>query len=160
VWDSLPGIGTRLAEIIVAEIGADLKPFEDADHLASWGGMCPGNNESAGKRRNGQTRKGSKWLRRALTEAAHNAARVKHSYFKAQYHRIASRRGKQRAVVAVGHALLVTGYHLITHQQSYQDLGNTYFDERNRDAVKRQAIRKLEQLGFQVQITSTDTLAA
>ncbi len=160
VWDSLPGIGTRVAEIIVAEIGADLKPFEDAAHLASWAGMCPGNNESAGKRRTGKTRKGSKWLRRALTEAANSAVHSKHSYFRAQYYRIASRRGKQRAAIAVGHALLVTGYYLITRQQSYQDLGNTYFDERNRATVKRRAIQKLEQLGFQVQVTSPAPLAA
>jgi transposase len=160
VWDSLPGIGTRVAQIIVAEIGADLKPFEDANHLASWGGMCPGNNESGGKRRSGKTRKGSKWLRRALTEAANAAAHTKQSYFRAQYFRIASRRGKQRAAIAVGHALLVTGYYLITRQQSYQDLGNAYFDARNRDAVKRRAVRKLEQLGFQVQITPATPLAA
>jgi transposase len=158
-WDSLPGIGTRLAQIIVAEVGADLKPFEDAKHLASWAGMCPGNHQSAGKRRHGKTRKGSKWLRRALVEAAHGAARTKHSYFKALYHRLASRRGKQRAAVAVGHALLVTGYSLITRQQSYQDLGNRYFDERQREAIKRRAVRRLEQLGFQVQISSTAPLA-
>ena len=160
VWDSLPGIGTRLAQIIVAEVGADLKPFEDAPHLASWAGMCPGNNQSAGKRRQGKTRKGSKWLRRALVEAAHGAARTQQSYFKALYHRVASRRGKQRAAIAVGHALLVTGYYLITRQQSYQDLGNAYFDQRNRDAVKRRAVRKLEQLGFQVQLTPDPPLAA
>jgi transposase len=160
VWDSLPGIGTRLAQIIVAEIGADLKPFEDAEHLASWSGMCPGNNESGGKRRQGKTRRGSKWLRRALTEAAHAAARKKQSYFQAQYYRIVARRGKQRAAIAVGHALLITGYHLITTRQSFQDLGNTYFDERNREAVKRRAVRKLEQLGFQVQITPAMPLAA
>jgi transposase len=160
VWDSLPGIGTRLAQIIVAEVGADLKPFEDAPHLASWAGMCPGNNQSAGKRRHGKTRKGSKWLRRTLVEAAHGAARTKQSYFKALYHRLASRRGKQRAAFAVGHALLVTGYSLITRQQSYQDLGNTYFDDRNREALKRRALRRLEQLGFQVQITPVTPLAA
>src|SRR5215831_15103063 len=160
VWDSLPGIGRRIAEIIVAEIGADLKPFEDAAHLASWAGMCPGNHESAGKRRNGKTRKGSKWLRRALTEAANAAAHTKQTYFQAQFYRIASRRGKQRAAIAVGHALLVTGYYLITRQQSYKELGNAYFDERNRDAVKRRAVRKLEQLGFQVQITPASPLAA
>ncbi len=160
VWDSLPGIGSRLAEIIVAEIGADLKPFEDASHLASWSGICPGNNESGGKRRNGKTRRGSKWLRRALIEAAHAAARKKNSYFRAQYYRLASRRGKQRAAVAVGHALLVTGYYLITRQLSYQDLGNAYFDERNREAVKRRAVKRLEQLGFQVQITPATPLPA
>ena len=160
MWDSLPGIGPRLAQIIVAEVGADLKPFEDAPHLASWAGMCPGNNQSAGKRRQGKTRKGSKWLRRALVEAAHGAARTKHSYFKALYHRVASRRGKQRAAVAVGHALLVTGYYLITRQQSYHDLGNRYFDDRNPETLKRRAVRRLEQLGFQVQIAPTAPLAA
>ena len=155
IWDTLPGINRRVAEIIVAEIGADLKPFEDAPHLASWAGMCPGNNESAGKRRSGKTRKGSKWLRRALIEAAHGAAHKKNSYFQAQYHRIVSRRGKPRAAVAVGHSLLVTGYYLITRRQPYQDLGSIYFDERNREAVKRRAVRRLEQLGFQVQLTPT-----
>jgi transposase len=160
VWDSLPGIGRRIAEIVVAEIGADLKPFEDAPHLASWTGMCPGNNESAGKRRTGKTRKGSKWLRRALVEAAHGAARKKQSYFQAQYARLVRRCGKKRAAVAVGHSLLVTGYYLITRQQTYQDLGSTYFDERDREGVKRRAIRRLEQLGFQVQIAPVTALAA
>src|SRR5262249_13707437 len=149
-WDSLPVIGPRLAGIIVAEVGADLTPFEDARHLASWAGMCPGNHESAGKRRNGKTRNASKWLRRALTAAANSPAHTKHADVKAQYYRIAARRGKPRAAIAVGHALLVTGYYLITRQQSYRDLGNTYFDERNRETVKRRAVKKLEQLGFQV----------
>jgi transposase len=160
VWDSIPGIGRRTAEIIVAEVGADLKPFDDAKHLASWSGMCPGNNESGGKRRSGKTRRGSKWLRRALTEAALAAARKKHSYFQAQFYRLVGRRGKQRAAIAVGHALLVTGYVLITTQRAYQDLGDTYFDERNRENVKRRAVRKLEQLGFHVQITPAMPLAA
>lgn len=160
VWDSLPGIGRRIAEIVVAEIGADLKPFEDAPHLASWTGLCPGNHESAGKRRTGKTRKGSKWLRRALVEAAHGAARKKQSYFQAQYARLVRRCGKKRAAVAVGHSLLVTGYSLITRQQTYQDLGSAYFDERDREGVKRRAIRRLEQLGFQVQIAPVTSLAA
>ena len=159
-WDSLPGINRRLAEIIVAEIGIDLKPFEDAEHLASWAGMCPGNNESAGKRKSGKTRKGSKWLRRALTEAAHGAARTKNKYYQSLYRRLAARRGKQRAAVAVGHSLLVTGYHLITRNKTYQDLGANYFDERDREGVKRRALRRLEQLGFQVQLTPVTALAA
>ena len=150
-WDSLPGINQRIAEIIVAEIGADLEPFEDADHLASWAGMCPGNNESAGKRKSGRTRKGSPWLRRALIEAAHGAAHTKHKYFQALYRRLAARRGKQRAAVAVGHSLLVTGYYLITRQTKYEDLGGNYFDERDREAVKRRAVKRLEKLGYQVQ---------
>ncbi|HQJ52659.1 MAG TPA: IS110 family transposase [Anaerolineae bacterium] len=151
-WDSLPGINQRIAEIVVAEIGADLAPFEDAAHLASWTGMCPGNNESAGKRYSGKTRKGSPWLRRALVEAAHGAARTKNKYFQALYRRLAARRGKQRAAMAVGHSLLVTGYYLITRQTKYEDLGGNYFDERDREAVKRRSVKRLEQLGYQVQL--------
>jgi transposase len=158
-WDSLPGINRRIAEIVIAEVGADLQPFEDADHLASWAGMCPGNNKSAGKRFSGKTRKGSKWLRRALIEASHGAAHTKEKYFQAQYRRLAARRGKQRAAVAVGHSLLVTGYYLITRQETYQDLGANYFDERDREAVKRRAVRRLEKLGFQVQLQPVAALA-
>ena len=153
-WDSLPGINRRIAEIVIAEIGADLKPFESAEQLASWAGMCPGNNQSGGKRFSGKTRKGSKWLRRALVEAAHGVSHTKAKYFKAQYQRLAARRGKQRAAVAVGHSLLVTGYYLITRGQTYQDLGANYFDERDREAVRRRAVRRLENLGFQVQLRS------
>lgn len=152
-WDQLPGINTRIAQIIVAEVGTDLKQFEDAAHLASWAGLCPGNHESAGKRKSGKTRKGSRWLRRALTEAAHGAARTKNKYYNALYHRLVGRRGKKRAVVAVAHSLLVTGYHLVTRQRDYEDLGHNYFDERNREAVRRRAVRRLEQLGFQVSLT-------
>jgi transposase len=151
-WDSLPGINQRIAEIVVAELGADLQPFEDAEHLASWAGMCPGNNESAGKRYSGKTRKGSPWLRRALVEAAHGAARTKHKYFQALYGRLAARRGKQRALIAGGHSLLVTGYYLITRQTQYEDLGGNYFDERDHEAVKRRAVKRLEKLGYQVQL--------
>lgn len=158
-WDSIPGINRRIAEIVIAEVGADLKPFEDADHLASWAGMCPGNNKSAGKRFSGKTRKGSKWLRRALIEVAHGAAHTKEKYIQAQYRRLAARRGKQRAAVAVGHSLLVTGYYLITWQDIYQDLGANYFDERDREAVKRRAVRRLEKLGFQVQLKPVVALA-
>jgi transposase len=158
-WDSLPGINRRIAEIVIAEVGADLKPFEDAEHLASWAGMWPGNNQSAGKRLGGKTRKGSKWLRRALIEAAHGAAHAKGKYFQALYYRLAARRGKQRAAVAVGHSLLVAGYYLITRQSTYQDLGANYFDERDREAVKRRAVRRLEKLGYQVQLNETAALA-
>lgn len=151
-WDQLPGINQRGGQVIVAEVGADLKPFADGPHLASWGGMCPGNQESAGKRQSGKTRKGSKWLRRALVEAAHGAARTKNSYFATLYHRLAGRRGRKRALVAVGHSLLVTGYTLIARQVDYQDLGANYFDELNKDAVKRRTVKRLEQLGFQVEL--------
>lgn len=151
-WDQLPGINQRGGQVIVAEAGADLKPFADGAHLASWGGLCPGNQESAGKRHSGKTRKGNKWLRRALIEAAHGAARTKNKYFASLYHRLVGRRGKKRAMVAVGHSLLVTGYAMITRQVDYQDLGANYFDERNKEAVKRRAVKRLEQLGFQVEL--------
>ena len=151
-WDQLPGINQRGGQVIVAEAGADLKQFATAGQCASWAGMCPGNHESGGKRRSGKTNKGSVWLRRALVEAAHGAARTKKSYFSAMYHRLAGRRGKKRALVAVGHSLLVTGYHLITKQKDYNDLGNNYFDERNKEAVKRRMVKRLEQLGYQVEL--------
>jgi len=157
-WDQIPGINLRIAQVLVAEIGTDLKQFEDAAHLASWAGMCPGNNESGGKRKSGRTRKGSKWLRRALVEAAHGAARTKAKYFKNLYHRLAGRRGKKRAIVAVGHSLLVTGYYLITRGRNYEDLGANYFDERNKEMVKRQAIKRLEKLGFKVELKPTVVL--
>jgi transposase len=159
-WDSLPGINRRIAEILLAELGPDLAPFEDAEHLASWAGMCPGNNESGGKRRSGKTRRGSPWLRRALVEAAHGAARTKNQYYQSLYRRLAARRGKQRALVAVGHSLLVTGYYLITRERTYQDLGADYFDQRNHDAVKQRSVRRLEKLGYRVTLTPLQTATA
>lgn len=156
-WDQLPGINMRLAQIILAEVGASLKPFQDADHLSSWAGMCPGNNESAGKRKSGKTRKGSKWLRRALTEAAHGAAHTKNKYFQSMFRRIAAKRGKKRAAIAVGHSLLVTGYHMITRQTDYVDLGANFYDERDREGTKRRAVKKLRQLGFEVQLVPLPT---
>jgi transposase len=152
-WDSLPGINRRIAEIVIAELGPDLMPFEDAQHLASWAGMCAGNNESAGKRKSGKTCKGSPWLRRSLVEAAQGAARTKNKYYQALYHRLAARRGKQRALMAVGPSLLVSGYYLITRQTLYQDLGGNYFDERDRKAVKRRAVHHLEKLGYRVDLS-------
>jgi transposase len=152
LWDQLPGINQRIAQIIVAEVGADLSPFATADHLASWAGVCPGNNESAGKRKRGKTRKGNVWLRRALIEAAHGAARTKGKYFAALYHRLAGRRGKKPALVAVAHSLVVTGYHMITRNQDYQDLGPNHFDERNKEALLRRTLKRLAQLGYQVEL--------
>lgn len=152
-WEQLPGIQTRNAQVIVAELGADLQQFPDAEHCASWAAICPGNNESASKRRSGKTAKGNRWLKRALTEAAHGAARTKKSYYAALYQRLAGRRGKKRAIIAVAHSLLVTGYHLVTRQVDYQDLGREYFDQRNPEAIKRRAVKRLEQLGYQVELT-------
>ena len=115
--------------------------------------MSPGNNESAGKRRSGKTRKGNRYLRVAMTEAAHAASRKKDSYLAAQFHRLAGRRGRKRAAVAVGHSILLIVYHLLAHPDStYQDLGRTYFDRRDADAVERRLIRRLEGLGNHVTV--------
>lgn len=150
--DSIPGIGRQTAQVLLAEIGWDMSRFPSDKHLASWAGMCPGNNESAGKRRNGKTRKGSRWLRHALIEAAHGASRTKNKYLKAHYHRVAAHRGKKKALVAVGHSILIIVYHLLTRRQQYSDLGANYFDERDRTSVRLRCIRRLEKLGFSVEL--------
>jgi transposase len=148
--DTIPGVGRRTAEIIMAEVGADLSHFPSAAHLASWAGMCPGNNESAGKRLSGRTRKGSKWLRTALVEAGQAAGRTKQTYLGAQFRRLLARRGKKKAAVAVGHSILIIAYHLITRGTTYADLGPQYFAERERTALERRLIRQLEALGHKV----------
>jgi transposase len=147
---TIPGVGQRTAQVVLAEIGPDMTRFPSAGHLASWAGMCPGNDESAGKRRSGQTRKGNRWLRSALIEAAHAAARSKGTYLAAQYRRLAARRGAKKGAVAVGHSILVSAYHLLRDAQPYHDLGGRYFDERDRHAVERRLIRRLEALGHKV----------
>ncbi len=150
--DTIPGIDRRGAENVLAEIGTDLSRFPSADHLASWAGMVPGNDESAGKQRSGKTRKGDPWLRTALIQAAHAAGRTKSTYLGAQYRRLAARRGKKKAAVAVGHSILVIAYHLLRNKVTYEDLGPHYFDERDREGVKRRLVRRLEDLGYQVTV--------
>lgn len=150
--DTIPGVSQRTAEVLWAETGGDMTRFASARHLASWAGMCPGNNESAGKRRSGRTRKGSPWLRHCLVEAAHGAAHTKNKYLSSQYHRIGARRGKKKAQVAVGHSILVIAYHLLTRKQPYSDLGANYFDERDRQAVTKRCVTRLQRLGFQVSL--------
>lgn len=150
--DTIPGVGRYVAEALVAEIGTDMTRFPSAAHLASWAGMCPGNNESAGKRRSGKTRKGSPWLRSLLIQAAHAAARKRDTYLSALYRRLAARRGKSRAAVAVGHAILVIAYHLLQRDADYKDLGPFYFEERDRDAEQRRLVHRLERLGYTVSL--------
>jgi transposase len=148
--DTIPGISRRLAEIIAAEVGLDMSRFPSAQHLASWAGICPGNHQSAGKHLSGKTRKGSQWLRQALTEAAHGAMRTKNCYLSAQGRRLTLRRGKKKAVIAVGHSILVMVYHILKRKEPYKELGGSYFDERDRQAVQRRLVGRLENLGFQV----------
>jgi len=131
--DTIPGVGPRIAQILVAELGTDLQRFPTARHLASWAGLCPGNDESAGKRRSGTTRKGNPWLRAALTEAAQAASRSKDRYLAAQFRRLAARRGKKRAIIAVAHSILVTVFYLLTRGTSYQELGGDYFERRHHE---------------------------
>jgi transposase len=150
--DSIPGVGRHTAETLIAEIGVDMTRFPTAGHLASWAGMCPGNNESAGKRKSGKTRKGNTWLRTALIEAAHASSRTRNTYLGAVYHRLITRRGKKKAVVAVGHTILTIAYHLLTDATDYADLGPRYFDERDEQHVTRRLVNRLEALGYSVQL--------
>ena len=137
-----------------------LARFPTAAHLASWAGMCPGNHESAGKCHSGKTRKGSKWLRSALVEAAQAAGRTKGTYLAAQYHRLVTRRDKKRATVAVGHTILVIAYYLVTRGTTYEDLGVMYFEERDRCHVERRLVQRLQRLGYSVTLTPLDPTAA
>lgn len=157
--NSVPGISERVAQVLVAEIGTDMSRFPSAHHLASWAGLCPGNNQSGGKAGSGRTRKGPPWLKQVLVEAANGAVRVKDSYLSAQYHRLAGRRGAKRALVAVAHTILVIVYHILSRRVSYQELGGNYFDERERHMVEKRAVRRLERLGYQVQLTPAQQVA-
>lgn len=146
----IPGLSQRTAEVVVAEIGVDMSRFPSSDHLASWAGLCPGNDESAGKRRSGRTRPGNKTLKSTLVEAAKAAARVQDSYFAAQYRRLAARLGPNRASVAVAHSLLRVIYAMLSTGDFYHDLGADFFTRRDRDEEVRRSTRRLEKLGYRV----------
>lgn len=149
---TIPGVGERVAQTIIAEIGVDMTRFPSDAHLASWSGMCPGNNESAGKRKTGKTTKGSSYLRAALVQAAWAASHTKQTYLSAQYHRLARRLGRKKALVAVGHSILVIVYHVLQARASYHELGGDYFDRQNTAAHRARLIRKLELLGLKVTV--------
>jgi transposase len=149
--DSITGVGKRAAEVIIAEIGADMSRFPTPGHLASWAGMCPSNNITGGKRRSGHTQRGDVWLRDALTECAWAASRSKHTYLAAQYWRFARRMGKKKACIAVGHTILVIAWHLLTADCDYEDLGGDYFVRREAtDRRQDRLVRQLQELGYQV----------
>jgi transposase len=149
-WNTVPGVDRIAAWGLVAEMGIDMEQFPSAKHAASWGGVCPGNNESAGKRLGGKTRKGNPWLRRILGQSAWAAARTKNTYVAVQFRRLAAKRGRKRAIVAVGHTLLVVGYYLLSKKCLYQDLGPDYFDRMNAEGLKRYFVKRLESLGQKV----------
>lgn len=148
----IPGIKQTTIENVIAEIGVDMDQFPSEGHLASWGGICPGNEESAGKRKRSRTTQGNRWLRRALTEAAWAASHTKETYLNAQYRRLAGRRGKKRALLAVGHTLLVIIYHVLKYRVDYRDLGADYFLKLEPERQKRYLVKRLEQLGYQVEL--------
>lgn len=153
--DAIPGVGEHTAEILVAEIGDTVDQFPTDKHLASWACLCPGNNISANKRRTGKTRKGQKWLRTALAEAAWAASRTKDTYLSAQFHRLRARRGAKRAAVAVAHSILTIVYHLIKNPDAtFMELGGDYFVKRNKGDQKRRALKTLTTLGYAVELTS------
>jgi transposase len=153
---TIPGIGQRTAEIVIAEIGVDMTRFPTAGHLASWAGMCPGNHESAGKRRSGRARKGDRALRVALCEAAWSAARTRDTYLGAQFRRFSRRMGKKnegKAIFAVGHTLLVIIWHVLATGNDYHELGVDYFDRHDQQAETRRHVAALRRLGHDVTIT-------
>ncbi len=149
---TIPGVQEQVARALVAEIGTDMAPFPSAMHLTSWAGLCPGNNESAGKRKSGRTTKGSRWLRRCLSQAAWAASHTKDTYLSAQFRQIARRRGKKRAIIAVAHSILVIAYHILHNGTSYQDLGADHFDRLRPDRLKRYYVRRLQALGYEVAV--------
>jgi transposase len=150
--DTIPGVGVRAAQEIIAAIGTDMSRFPSASHLASWAKLCPGTTESAGKRRSTSIGQGNTALRTTLVEAAWAASHTKHTYLAAQYHRLAARKGAKRALIAVAHSILVIVYHILKDGTEYQDLGANYFDERSKEATIRRTVQRLHHLGVTVTV--------
>jgi transposase len=157
---TIPGVDQRAAETVIAEIGTDMIQFPTAEHLASWAGTCPGKNESAGKRKRGRTTKGSRWLRQILARAAWAASHTKDTYLSAQYRRVAARRGKKRALVALGHTLLVIMYHLLKNGTTYTELGGDFLESLEPEHLPRPLIKRLEKLGHKVTLEPKDDAAS
>jgi len=153
--DAVPGVDRRVAEVALAEVGSDVKPFPTHSHVASWAGMCPGNEESAGKRQRQRLTPGNRWLKRSLVQAAWAASHTKHTYLASQYRRLAGRRGRKRALVAVGHSMLVIFYHMLKDRTTYKDLGGDFFDRLEPERLTRYYVKRLEDLGHKVTLESS-----
>jgi len=146
----IPGVDWTLAAVIIAELGVDMKVFQTASQLAAWAGVCPGNNESAGRRKSGRVTQGNVHLKTALVEAAQAATRTKGTYLRDKFYRLKARRGAKRAVVAISHKILVAAYHMLSEQVSYNDLGDLYLDKLNKTHLTRNLVHRLERLGYRV----------
>ncbi|MBI4670889.1 MAG: IS110 family transposase [Chloroflexi bacterium] len=158
--DTIPGVGRDTAEALLAEIGTDMTRFGSARRLSAWAGVAPGNNESGGRRRSSKTRQGNRAVKRILIQAAWAASRTKGTYLSALYHRLAGRRGKKKAIVAVAHALLVIVYHMIVRNEPYKELGGDYFDRQDPETTAKRLVKRLEKLGYQVTVQAQPAGAA
>jgi transposase len=148
--DSIPGVDQKASEDIIAEIGTEMDQFPTEDHLSSWAGMSPGNNESAGKKKGGKTVKGNNWIKALLTQCALCASRSKGTYLKDKYFKLKSRRGAKRAAIAIGHKILISVYHILKEKIGYKELGIDYLDKRNKTKTLRYFMKKIENLGYDV----------
>jgi len=157
--DAIPGVGVDVAQVILAELGTDMNRFPSSAHAASWAGLAPGKNESAGKNRSGKITPGNRHLKVALVQAAHAASRTKDNYLAAQFRRLAARRGKKRAAIAVAHSILVIAYHMLRNGTQYLDLGGDYFDRRNKAQLQRNLVKRLEGLGHKVTLVPVAAVA-
>ena len=159
LWQTIPGVERVTACNLVAELGVNMNQFPSAQHLASWAALCPGNHESAGKRKSGKTRDGNKWLRRSLSQAAWAVTRKKHCYLSAQVRRLAARRGAKRAVIAVAHTILIIAFHILKSGQGYHELGGNYLEQINKDRLQHYFVKRLEKLGLKVTLEPATAVA-
>jgi transposase len=155
--ETSPGVARHTADMIVAAIGTDMRRVPSADHLAAWAGVAPGHHESAGKRASGTTRMGHRFLRTTLVQAAHVAAQTKGTSLRAQYRRLATRRGKKRAILAVAHSILVIAYDMIQRQEPYREAGADFFDRLQPEDTARRLVKRLEHLGYHVTLQNPST---